>query len=99
MQEAKNVAGAHYYEKDRYVCQDYARELVRRLQADGYSAQYCIGKAKWCDPDVDVRYKCWHAWVKLGDNMYIEATTGTFIEPKDYGGSYEERSCSFTIPD
>ena len=98
IEEAKNVAGAHYFESGRYVCQDYAKELVGRLQADGYSAQYCIGIANWCKDPENPGKNCWHAWVKLGDGIYIEATTGQFIEPKDYGRDYDERSCTSAVP-
>jgi len=94
MEEAKNVAGAHHYEKGRFVCQDFARELVRRLRSDGYEAYYCIGIAKWCVAGNEGNERnCWHAWVKLGEGLYIEATTGDFIEPKDYRRDYDERRC------
>lgn len=94
MQEAKNVAGAHYYETGKYVCQGYAKELTRRLVADGYDAQYCIGTARWCERNQEFdNQNCRHAWVKLGENVYIEATTGRFIEPKDYALDYREERC------
>ena len=97
MTEARIVAGAHYYDRERYVCQDFAEELVRRLQADGYEAYLCLGLAKWCDQDKYDPYNCWHAWVKLGGNIIIEATTGQFILPKDYERDYDERQCSSDV--
>ena len=97
MREAKNVADAHYYEKDRYVCQDFAEELFKRLKADGYEVRYCIGIAKWCLKNKREK-DCWHAWVKLGNNLVIEATNGELIEPKDYKLDYDERRCLSGLP-
>jgi len=91
LREAENVADAHYYEKDKYVCRHYAKELEKRLEADGYEAYYCIGIANWCLEQGKPERECWHAWNKVC--MYIEAISGKVIEPKDYERLYDERIC------
>ena len=37
MEEARLVANANYYEKGLYDCENYAKELYRRLTNDGYT--------------------------------------------------------------
>lgn len=98
VKESKNVAEANYYEKNRYVCQHFAKELFRRLEADGYEPQYCIGIAEWCVNEGNPESACWHAWVKFGGNILIEATTGEFVLPKDQL-MYDERRCYNDLPE
>jgi len=81
LQEAQTVAKAHDYDIDRYNCRHFTEELIKRLRADGYKAKYCIGVYKPCTESKPEEY-CYHAWVKT--TVYIEATTGEVIEPKDY---------------
>lgn len=94
LREAQNVADAHDYEEGVYVCLEYARELKRRLVADGYDARVCYGVARWCEEET-IEHDCWHAWVKIGagDGIVIEAVSGKHVPPKQYKEEYDERYC------
>ena len=91
LQEAQAVANAHDYDLEKYNCRHFTEELIKRLRADGYKAKYCIGIYKPCTENNPVE-QCYHAWVKV-TNVYIEATTGQVIEPKDYKRWYDEKYC------
>jgi hypothetical protein len=84
MEEAQIVAENHVYEKQIYDCDDYSRELVKRLQSDGYESYYCQGTYSNGINTVE------HAWVKVV--VYVEATSGKVINPVEYQG-YSERFC------
>lgn len=58
-----------------YDCDNISRELVRRLQLQGFDAQYVEG---WFN---DTIYG-YHAWVSI--NLLIEATTGELVRVEDY---------------
>lgn len=100
MREMENVAEAHDWERNRYLCGDFSVELFGRLVADGYEDAYlCYGIYKDCDKDTDP-WKCGHAWVKIGrgTSIILEAVWGTVIPPKDYGRLYEELECWNHVP-
>ena len=97
MREAKAVAEAHDWGRNEYRCGDFAIELFKRLQADGYDdVRICFGD--WYNgdkPDPETDYR--HNWVKIG-TIPIEATTGEIIEPEDYEMEYNEKWCKPYIP-
>lgn len=86
---AQMVAEANDYQKGLYDCTQYSKELFRRLDNDGYEPQFCYGKYKGYN----------HDWVKLGRMTVIEATTGTFIPPKEYERDYREKGCYGFVPE
>jgi len=94
VKEAMIVAHAHDYERWKYNCYDFSKELFKRLKADGYEVYFCTGVALWCVREGKAENECYHHWVKLGEGIYIEATTGEFIPPKDYDKNYKEIRCS-----
>ncbi len=93
--EAGLVAQARDYKLGLYDCTQYAHELFRRYENDGYQPEHCHGIAMWCiDEATDTTEDdCWHEWVKLGPAFAVEPTTGEFIRPEDYWRDYAERDC------
>lgn len=79
-QIAREVAIEHPYIYGVYDCEEFSHELVRRLEAKGYDADYVIG---------DVTFGGRHAWVKV--TIYIEATRGYIISPRDFKADYRIR--------
>jgi GT2 family glycosyltransferase len=80
---AEEVASSHEYSPD-YNCDDFTRELVRRLREAGYEAERVEGYALWCQ---DGTSRCRHAWTKL--TIYIESTTGEILTPEKYEEMYD----------
>lgn len=79
-QIAHEVATEHEYEYGVYDCEEFSHELVRRLEARGYDADYVTGY--YGSADQHGR----HAWVKM--TIYIEATDGRIISPEDFEKNY-----------
>lgn len=79
-QIAREVATEHEYEYGVYDCEEFSHELVRRLEAEGYDADYVTGY--YGSADQHGR----HAWVKM--TIYIEATDGRIISPEDFEKNY-----------
>lgn len=84
MQIAQNMVEEHKYDFDRYNCDDFSRELIRRLEDYGWEAKYCYGKVSWND-------QYYHAWVLV--EVPIEATSGKVIEPNRYAKDYHPLWC------
>jgi hypothetical protein len=74
---ADKVADGHTYDINSYNCVDFSKELVKQLEAKGWSARVVYkeydGKA--------------HSWVEV-DNIFIEATSGLVLEPSLYQKYY-----------
>jgi len=105
MKEAQNVADAHYWEPEKYMCGDFSIELFKRLKSDGYDDVYiCYGKLlkfydengtlSECNEKTSI-WKCRHAWVKIGKGTSIifESVNGYVVPPKIYEERYEEIWC------
>lgn len=75
----------------RYACDNFSKDLIKELGERGYDAEYCTGDALWCMPWEKESKSCGHAWVKA--EIYIEATSGKILNPRDYRTKYIETKC------
>ena len=81
------VAENHEYEYDLYDCTQFAEEAASRLRDQGWDAEKQVIPLN-CDYFNCSRTNL-HAIVHLKD-VYIEATTGNIIKPRDYH-TYNEK--------
>jgi transglutaminase/protease-like cytokinesis protein 3 len=86
---AINVSDSNVYVLNRYDCTQFSKELVKRLNKEGFKANCVAGLYL----DGDKRIK--HTWVevKLLNQTYpIEATLGMFIDNETYVKDYRKSS-------
>ncbi|UZE92541.1 MAG: hypothetical protein IB616_01650 [Methanosarcinales archaeon] len=79
-QIAHDVATEREYEYGVYDCEEFSRELVRRLETRGYDAEYIAGYYGSADQHGP------HTWDKV--SIYIEATNGRIIPPEEFEKNY-----------
>lgn len=89
---AKEVAQAHKWKYPSYVCNDFAWDLMIKLNLNGYLANRRNGKYYPCSKLDYQRFRCRHTWIEVwvGKKLIqIEATTGKVISPEYYKDHYK----------
>ncbi|MFC1591254.1 hypothetical protein ACFL43_01890 [Thermodesulfobacteriota bacterium] len=86
---ADKVAGSHEYKLHEYDCTEFSEDLVRNLKAEGWKKSSVIMIKVDCESGVINKEQCYatkgkHDIVEINQPLYIEATSGNIIQPKDY---------------
>jgi len=89
---AEDVADRRDWIYNKYMCCDYARDLVRELKREGYKAKveegyWYYGEGDTCSALDEQRFECRHCWVVV--EIPIEATQGIMIPIDEYRRDYK----------
>ena len=77
------------YELNVYDCTEFSDELAHRLNDEGWKAERILTVID-CDSKIPtnktacIQYKGKHDIVKITEPVYVEATTGQVISPRNY---------------
>jgi hypothetical protein len=89
---AEKVASEHNWTYNKYMCCNFAQELVNQLEGAGYTAS--VKQGYWfnlgngdCSGSNFARFNCGHCWVEI-NNIEIESTTGHMIPIDIYKQDY-----------
>lgn len=82
-----NLLEEKSYRPNIYDCSEYSEELARRLEDEGWAVQHIYTTVD-CDSgimdrDICISFNGRHEMIKIS-NVYIEATNGEIISPRDY---------------
>ena len=88
-QMANNLDNEKEYKANKYDCTEYSKELSRRYEDEGWDSEV-IRTVVDCDnglldKDLCNQFEGRHDMVKI-DTIYVEATSGRIVSPKDYKG-------------
>ncbi len=88
---AEHLADERIYNEEHYNCVNFSKELVRRLENQGYNAEYCVGDALWCNVSEEEDGSCRHAWSKI--ELFMESVSGELLSPEEFGKNYKIDYC------
>lgn len=77
-----NEISLRHYDMETYNCQNFSKELIKKLAEEGYEAYYIEGEV--FSPEDNKFHG--HAFVKLC--VFVEATSGEILKPEDFEKNY-----------
>jgi hypothetical protein len=94
---ASEVATTHNWTFKKYMCQNFATDLLLKLSAEGYQVK--MKRGRWFNlgnekcSDFNYKYfRCYHFWILVKINnkwIPIEPQLGNVIDPETYKKEYK----------
>ena len=80
----QDVYTNYTYVRGEFMCGNFSRETIRRLEQVGYETEYI--KGEYCVEECGC-----HAWIKM--TLYIDPTNNMIMTPDYYKENYIENNC------